>query len=35
MKKDKKKIVESSADGTRVEITPIEGTKLAVWKKIQ
>lgn len=30
MKKDKKKIVESSADGTRVEITPIEGTNLAI-----
>lgn len=34
MKNNKKKIVRSTADGTRVEITPIEGTKLAVWKKI-
>ena len=34
MKKEKERIVTSSADGTRVKITPIKGTKLAVWTKI-
>lgn len=34
MKKKDKKIITSSADGTKMEITNIEGTRLAVWKKI-
>lgn len=32
-KNENKKIITSSADGMKVEVTNIEGTKLAVWKK--
>lgn len=31
-KKEKERIIKSSADGTRIKITEIEGTKLAIWK---
>ena len=35
MKKGKKsRVITSSADGTKVQVTEIEGTKLAIWKKI-
>jgi len=35
MKRQKNKIVVSSADGTKVEITNIKGTKLAIWKTLK
>jgi len=33
-KKNNTRVITSSADGTKVEVTNIEGTNLAVWKKI-
>lgn len=33
-KNESKKIITSSVDGTKVEITNIEGTGLAIWKGI-